>query len=174
MDDELGQEGLEDEVSESSKSAGKGGMMKWIIIAAAMTVLAVVVVFIVLPMFSGPIPEGEEPEEEIETMNTEYGVEVNFENITISIPPATGRRIRNFVVRTTFEVPSQGAAAELTKRQSFVRNLIITEIRKYAPMDLLIRQNQDSLMIHVTDAINQFMPDKEMYVRKTLLEFVTQ
>ncbi|MFC1513508.1 hypothetical protein ACFL5P_00695 [candidate division KSB1 bacterium] len=176
MEDELEQEGMDEEVSEPSKSKGGGGSpLKMIVIVAVMAVIAVYVVF-----FSGMINLGDsEPppdttEETIPDFDpNKYGLEYKIEDMSHSMTNQLGR-IKNFIITATFVTNGSGVTL-LTNRDGLVRYIISKKINKFGYESLMEQTNKDLLMEEVRDSLNMVLPQggDEPLIQSVFLQLIT-
>jgi flagellar basal body-associated protein FliL len=119
----------------ASEGPGKGGMLKWIIIVLVIIGLAIAVYLLLPQLFSKPTGiieatgEANRPPTEPQAFGEVY------EMSDIVINPAGSRRV--FMVSVALEVPDKQKISEVQKRESLLRDNLITLFASQ-PLEVLI------------------------------------
>ena len=175
MEDELGQEGLDEEGGKPQPAKAKGSPMKMIIIGGAFVVIAVVLVFFgPLSFILGEPPEeGEEATVVTSEIDTDYGMEYLHPEVIHTMLDERGR-VKNLVINATFET-SSGTVGLLTIRYGLITDIIQGEFSNFAFKKILDPTVQDTLKAKIRDKVNLFLPvDRDGMVKRVFLQIVTQ
>ncbi len=175
MDDELTRKSSEETSDQAvSESTPKSGLiLKYVIFPIILLAIACVIVFgFVMPDYFGdPIPVAEEVEGSEKVVDYEYAQEYSFE-MSLTMYDKNGK-LKNLFTEVTFELSEDGVN-ELKKRTGWLKKIIRYNIRNCEFGSFLTNEGEDSLSAKITEEVNSYLPDKEMFILRTYLDIKAQ